>query len=229
VAGQNRYILLAFIGEKKGKFKQDVLLPAANATLNDGSKLLSDADLATVRTGACLSITMFWLQQIVKDRNYFEYGNMPNNENGKLVKLAAIAGQKQASLKRDMSNSSAHEIRLSLASLLGVPLEEKRCIRDTTFDNAVAAFSRLPVGQGGLVSSCVYRESTAGYIGKHATGFFINRQAHVLFFDPNVGEYEIHVDKLSLFFAEYKCVLNQSLDQSFRETDLYMAELKPQK
>lgn len=224
MAGKNVFLLLQVYGTKIGKFKQGVLLPAANATVVEGHKLLSDEELQTVRTGACLTITMTWLRTIMTGKP-FTYDKVPNDQNAALVKFAATAGKVHGKMKQKATQKSAHEVRLDLAKRLGVPLTEDRCITDTTFANATNAVLRVPVGHGGLVSSKVHRHSDGNYIGRHATGLHINKPAHLRFFDPNVGEYEVAFDMAPRFFEAYREALSETLDQDFRSTDLYMAKL----
>jgi len=224
MSGHHNFLVLKVYGTKIGKFKQGVLLPAANATIESGMKLLSDKDLETVRTGACLSITMAWLKSIIKGKT-LPYADKPNDQNAKLIKLAALMGKRHATLKSEVKNSTPHQVRMDLAKALGVPLEESRCLRDTTFGKAMNAVSVLKQGQGALVSSKVYRHKDGGYIGRHATGFHVNKHGCMRFFDPNVGEYEILLKDAPDFFDAYQQILAERLNQDFVETDLYMATL----
>jgi hypothetical protein len=224
MAGKHRFMTLLVHGEKIGKFKQDVLLPSANATLVNEQKLLSDEDWETVRTGACLTITMMWLRLLGKGQS-MPYDKLPNSQNQDLIRLAASAGKGHAKLKGFSASSSAHDIRMHLAKTLQVPLSEQRCITDTTFERAMKAVVVLPVGHGALVSSKVYRHSDSQYIGRHATGFHVNSATTLRFFDPNVGEYEVLLKEVPAFFEEYRKILASELNQSFVETDLYMAKL----
>ncbi|MBL8898547.1 MAG: hypothetical protein JNM84_13000 [Planctomycetes bacterium] len=224
MAGKNAYFVLRLFGEKIGKFKQDVLLPAANATVVDGHKLLSDAELQTVRTGACLTITMTWLRGIMTNKP-FAYDSVPNAQNSTLVKLAATAGKVHGAMKKEAAKSSAHKVRLDLAQRLKVPLSNEQCIADTTFDKATNALHLLQVGRGGLISATANRVPTGEYIGKHAMGFHINRQGFLRFFDPNVGEYEVPLTDAKLFFDTFQGVLRDQQAMEFRSTDLYVATL----